>query len=122
MSKKAFIIDDEESLRDVITELLSIWEIETVEAEDAEQALHYATQQKTNFDLIFIDVNLPKMNGKELYQQLISYFPQAHYIFMSGFEQNHNLIDLPENGNFVYLKKPFRVMELKNIIDQLLNT
>lgn len=122
MAKKALLIDDEQSLREVLVELLKLWGIETIEAEDAVQALEFVEQNDTSFDLIFIDVNLPNMSGRELYEQLLPKFPAAKFIFMSGYQRDHDLIDLPIRGDFVYLKKPFRMAELKSLIDQLLGT
>ena len=120
MAKKALLIDDEQSLREILVELLELWGIETTEAEDAEQALEFIDQNETSFDLIFIDVNLPNMGGRELYEQLLPKFPETKFIFMSGYQRDHDLIDIPTRGDFVYLKKPFHIAELKSLIDQLL--
>ncbi len=120
MAKKAFIVDDEDSLREVVKELLNMWEIETIEAKDGQQALNEIEQNDHSFDLIFIDINLPKLSGKELYEQLYPRFPEAKYIFMSGYLKNQALPDLPKTGSYSYLKKPFQVAQLKAMIDELL--
>ena len=120
MAKRALIIDDEPSLREILSQLLDLWDFKTTEAEDAEQAMEIINQNDAGFDLIFIDVNLPNMSGKELFEQLLTRLPETKFIFMSGYQQDHDLLDLPEKGDFSYLKKPFHVAELKSLIDQLL--
>ena len=121
MSRKALIIDDEDSLREVVAELLELWDFETVEVEDGEMALNYLAENNVQFDLIFIDVNLPNMSGKELYEQLFPRFPKTKFIFMSGYQIGHDELELPETGEFSYLKKPFRMVELKTLVEDLLS-
>ncbi|MHB2153813.1 response regulator [Calditrichota bacterium GD2] len=120
MKKSALIVDDEIGLREVLTELLRIWDFEVIEAESGEQALECVANTEETFDLIFIDVNLPGLSGRELFEHLQPDFPQASYILMSGFDREQNAAELPESEDYIYLKKPFRVGELKDLIDRLL--
>ncbi|RMD65886.1 response regulator [Candidatus Parcubacteria bacterium] len=117
--KKALVIDDEEGLRLVIVELLNMWDIEAHGMEDSEQALDFVNRQSGDIDYFFIDVNLPNISGKELYHQLSARFPNAVYVFMSGFAQDHDQIDLPKEGHFEFLKKPFTMAQLQKLMEKL---
>ena len=116
---RALIIDDEQYIREIIVEVLKMWGIESQEAEDGEQALNVVNRAEHPFEVVFIDLNLPNMSGKEVYERLVSILPDASYIFMSGFDQSHSETELPEGNNYFFLKKPFTLVQLRGIIDQL---
>lgn len=122
MKKKAFIIDDEESLREVLRELLQMWGFEAVEAENGKQAQALLRKYEMDFDLIFIDVNLDDISGSQLFEEFSQKFKHSKFILMSGYQEEHDLLDLPSEGDYVYLKKPFRMAQLKSLIDRLTNT
>lgn len=122
MAKKAFIIDDEESLREVLCELLQMWGFEAIEAENGKQAQALLRKYESEFDLIFIDVNLDDISGRQLFEEFSKKFKRSKFILMSGYQEDHDLLDLPPHGDYVYLKKPFRMAKLKSLVDRLTNT
>jgi len=63
MTKKILVVDDNPDNRDLISEILEDAEYDFVEAEDAEESLKLLAVG--GFDLVLMDVSLPKMNGLE---------------------------------------------------------
>ena len=113
---KALVVDDEESLREIIVEVLDILGIDAVEACDGEQALKMAQQHAQAIDVVFLDLFMPRMSGEETYHKLKEIIPNKPVVFMSGYDQQH-----PKTANIIgaenkFLKKPFTINQIKDII------
>lgn len=68
MDKRILIVEDEGKLRRIASDFLKKEGFTVIEAEDGEQALDYIVSQ--NFDLIILDLMLPKINGWELLKEI----------------------------------------------------
>lgn len=68
MDKRILIVEDEWKLRRIASDFLKKEGFTVIEAEDGEQALDYIVSQ--NFDLIILDLMLPKINGWELLKEI----------------------------------------------------
>ncbi len=118
--KKALVVDDEESLREIITEVLGLLNIESIVAENGHQAIELAEQHKQEIDLFLIDLFMPNMSGQETYTRINELIPGKAVIFMSGFDRSNTTLagEMPSNQHF--LKKPFGIMELKDLIASII--
>jgi two-component system chemotaxis response regulator CheY len=65
---KVLVVDDSNSIRDMVSFTLKSAGYETVEAKDGQDGLNKA--QIATFDLVISDVNMPNMDGIELCQEL----------------------------------------------------
>ena len=63
-AKKILIVDDEKNIRNVINEYARFEGYETAEAEDGMQAVEMC--RKEDFDLIIMDIMMPKLDGYSL--------------------------------------------------------
>jgi DNA-binding response OmpR family regulator len=68
MNKRILIVEDEWKLRRIASDFLKKEGFTVIEAEDGEQALDYIVSQ--NFDLIILDLMLPKINGWDLLKEI----------------------------------------------------
>lgn len=91
------------------------------EAEDGEIALEIAKEQKP--DVLFIDINMPFLNGLELMKQLREYLPESIFIVITGYDEFGYAQQAIKLDAFDYLLKPVQKEELektiKNAIDEL---
>jgi len=113
---KALVVDDEDALREIVVEVLEILGIGALEAPDGEQALELARNNAQAIDVVFLDLFMPRMSGEETYRKLAEIIPGKPVVFMSGYDQNH-----PQTANIVgennkFLKKPFTINQIKEII------
>ncbi len=113
---KALVVDDEESLREIIVEVLEILGIKSIEARDGEQAIGIAREHGQAIDVVFLDLFMPRMSGEETYHKLKEIIPDKPVVFMSGYDQQH-----PKTANIIgdgnkFLKKPFTINQIKEII------
>jgi len=83
MSKgQILIVDDEKSIRDLITDVLVIADYEVTPAADGLSALNLI--RKTKFDLILLDVNLPKVDTFAILEKVSKSAPTQPIIMISA--------------------------------------
>ncbi len=114
MKIKALIIDDESKSRKSLAQKLSDYcpEIEvTGEAQNGEEGIAAIGQHRP--DLIFLDIEMPKMNGLQMLEQLNDF--EGAIIFTTAY--NEYAIRAFKYSAFDYLLKPIDIQELKSSID-----
>ncbi len=117
--KTALIVDDEQYIREVISEVLEMWDIESIEAEDGMTAIRISQEHKHKIDLVFLDLHLPRMTGAEIYSKISDIIEKDPlFVFISGFDEESVKEELPKSGKFVFLKKPFTINAIQKIIEQ----
>jgi CheY-like chemotaxis protein len=67
---RILLIEDFEANHDLISRYLRLFDFEVVEAPDGEAGLTKARQERSNLDLILLDMSLPQMDGWEVARQL----------------------------------------------------
>lgn len=113
---RILIIDDEASIRQVCTLALERKGFLCEQAEDGERGLE---KLKTgNYDLALIDVNMPKVSGLQVLDQIRRERPAPHFkvIMISGRTEADELAQLLSAGADDYLVKPLRLAQLTSIV------
>jgi DNA-binding response OmpR family regulator len=113
---KILIVDDSSSVRQIVQKIVqgSVFNCEITEAADGETAL--ALCQTTEFDAVFLDRNMPGMDGISTLKRLQLMQSSAKIIMMSG-ERNlakeHEALDI---GACAFLHKPFHSEDVDKIL------
>ena len=110
MAKKVLVVDDEKLIVKGIRFSLEQDGMEVDCAYDGEEALKYATNN--NYDIILLDIMLPKMNGFEVCQQ-IREFSDVPIIMLTAKGDDMDKILGLEYGADDYMTKPFNILEVK---------
>ncbi len=113
---KILVVDDDRDHADALAELL------VLEGHDVEATYGgvdaVAAFKRTDFDLAFMDVMMPNMNGVESFLEIKRHKPNAQVIMMTGFSVDELLHQATENGAVAALQKP---LSPKSIIEALDN-
>ncbi|MFP6582832.1 MAG: ATP-binding protein [Candidatus Hydrogenedentota bacterium] len=116
------IVDDEESIGQLLKAGLETKGFSALFVPTAEQCLSLPTTDLENFDVVVLDYMMPGMNGLGLAARLVDNYPDLPIILMSGLADASALhIDEFPNIRSV-LHKPFTVTELSSQIGQLLGS
>ena len=110
MSKKVLVVDDEKLIVKGIRFSLEQDGMEVDYAYDGESALEAAHEKK--YDIILLDVMLPKMSGFEVCQQ-IREFSDVPIIMLTAKGDDMDKILGLEYGADDYITKPFNILEVK---------
>ncbi len=114
------VVDDEEMLLELMREELTRHGYEVVTANNGETALRTAREKK--FDVIFCDMKMPGLNGRQIYDQLRAQNPAARppMVFVTGDIINEPLQRFLEQEQCHCLTKPFALSELSDTIKKIL--
>ena len=110
MGKRILVVDDEKLIVKGIRFSLEQDGMEVDTAFDGEEALEYAS--KKEYDLILLDVMLPKLTGFEVCQQ-IREFSNVPIIMLTAKSEDMDKILGLEYGADDYITKPFNILEVK---------
>lgn len=113
------IVDDEEGLREGLSKLLKTEGYAVLSAESGEQALKIL--QHAHIDLVLTDMRMPEMDGIELLKKIREQHPGIGVIILTGYGQIESYIEAMNFGAIEYVSKPFKVNELKFIVNKVLN-
>ena len=117
MGKKVLVVDDERLIVKGIKFSLVQDDMEVDCAYDGEEALEMA--KKTEYDIVLLDVMLPKMDGFEVCQR-IREFSNMPIIMLTAKSSEYDTVVGLDSGADDYIPKPFRMMELISRIRALL--
>lgn len=119
MSKgHVLVVDDEVAITDLITEVLSIAGYQVTTSPDGLEALNQIRRSK--FDLILLDVNLPKVDGFAVLEKIRESAPTQPIIMISARIDKDDVTRGLRLGADDYVRKPFSVEELVLRIENLL--
>lgn len=110
MGKKVLVVDDEKLIVKGIRFSLEQDGMEVTCAYDGEEALKYAREKE--FDMILLDIMLPKLNGTEVCQQ-IREFSNVPIVMLTAKSDDMDKIMGLEYGADDYITKPFNILEVK---------
>ena len=113
------VVDDEEGLRDGLMKLLQDEGYGVVCAEDGEHALNVL--RETRVDLILTDMRMPGMSGIDLLKKVRERHGNIHVIILTGYGEIESYIEAMNFGAMEYVSKPFKVNELRFIVNRILN-
>ena len=104
------VIDDENSIRRSLKEILEFENHTVDEAEDGEAGYNMAL--KNNYDVILSDIKMPKLDGLELLQKLNESAVLSSIIMMSGHGSIETAVSALKSGAYDYLAKPIDLNRL----------
>lgn len=117
---KVLIVDDEAAIRKTLTEILKYQSYEVDEASDGIEAL---AKIKTNsFNIIILDIKMPKMDGIETLERIQEINPDIPVIMISGHGNIDTAVEAVKAGAFDYISKPpdlnRLLITIKNALDK----
>lgn len=122
VKKGAFIliVDDDLPTRDSFIDILKEKRYHIARANSGEEAINMT--RKTNFDIVFIDVKMPNMNGLEVYLALTKIRPDIKVIMMTDYREDvQDLVDEAiKCCAYTCIHKPFNVEKVLKLVEAML--
>ncbi|MBK8443079.1 MAG: sigma-54-dependent Fis family transcriptional regulator [Sphingobacteriales bacterium] len=101
---KVLIVDDEKGIRRTLREILEYEGYSVDEAEDGVDGLNCIKMNR--YDLVFLDIKMPKLDGMEVLAQALEFNPELPIIIISGHGTMETAVEAVRNGAFDYISKP----------------
>ncbi|TAJ09603.1 MAG: sigma-54-dependent Fis family transcriptional regulator [Nitrospirae bacterium] len=112
--EKILIVDDEQSMRDVLSIMLKRAGYAVTVAADGEEAV--AQLGKDIFDLVITDLKMPKVGGLDVLKAVKDSSPDTVVLVITAFASTETAVEAMKRGAYDYLTKPFQVDEVQLII------
>ena len=118
MKTNILVVDDLKSSRLTLGGILEDEGHNVVLAENGYQAIE-ATRQ-IPFDLIFMDIKMPGINGVQTFREVKKFNPKAAVIMMTAYSVEDLVKEAVEEGAYAVVYKPFDIEHIVNIIEAAL--
>lgn len=112
--ERVLVVDDEESIRWVLSKALARQGLKVELADCGASAK--ALLEKFHFDLALIDIKMPDISGLDLLDQLHADYPGLAVIMMTAESSMKNAVEAMKRGAYDYITKPFDLDALEGII------
>jgi excisionase family DNA binding protein len=107
---RVLVVDDEESIRDLLAKTLALAEYDVDVAPDGRSALERIRMYP--YDLLLADLKMPGMDGLTVIREAKRYKSDLPVIIITGFSSESSAIEAVNLGVAGYLTKPFRVPQV----------
>jgi two-component system response regulator PilR (NtrC family) len=112
--EKILVADDEQSMREFLDIMLKKEGYKVSLASHGEEVLKLA--ERDIFDLILMDIRMPKLDGISVLKKVKSLSPETIVIMITAYASADTAIKAMKEGAYDYVTKPFKVDEIKLII------
>jgi two-component system cell cycle sensor histidine kinase/response regulator CckA len=119
-SETVLLVEDEESVRQLVRETLESKGYKVLEADNGEAALRIVSNYSDKIDMLITDVVMPGMSGRELSARLCASRPQTKVLYLSGYTEDaigHEGVVDPDTA---FLQKPFTLQMLSRKVREVL--
>jgi DNA-binding NtrC family response regulator len=119
VSRRLLVIDDEESVLDLLKLLFAE---QGYEVDTAPSVAAAREKLPAGYDLCLCDILMPDGNGLDVLREIKRADPHTAVIMMTAYTSTKSAIEAMKAGAFDYVSKPFDVEELKVLVDKALAT
>lgn len=121
MEKHILVIDDQESMRSIISTVLKDKGYKVTAVDDGETALTFFKNNPDSFDLILADINMPKIDGFELLKIIKESHPKTPVVFLTGMNTEVTEIMGEKYNVDGIINKPFIVDDILATVKRIIS-
>jgi len=111
---RVLVVDDERKMRRVLQIMLEQMGVESVAADNGDQAIEHFDGEKV--DLVLTDLKMPGMSGVELLERIRMFDPDVPVIVLTAHGTVETAVAAMKRGAFDYILKPFDVQAIEIVI------
>jgi len=115
---RVLVVDDDADLRLSVASALSESHYLVDQAKDGEEGVNRVRAGK--YDLVLLDVNMPRMTGMEALREIKAHDPSTIVIILTAFSNVRDAIEATREGAYNYLEKPIKAENLVYLVDKAL--
>lgn len=115
-SRRILVIDDEEFVRDLLHDFLTRLQFEVDLAPDGIAGLD--AFRAGSYSLVLVDLKMPGKSGIDVLRELRQITMAVPVIVMTGYPTIDSSIEALRLGAFDYIIKPFKLQELREVVDR----
>ncbi len=113
------VVDDEPLVTELAGDILQRFGYEVLRAGNGEEAVSLYQLKSQEVVAVVLDIVMPGMDGREVFQKLRTINPGAKVIVSSGYSHDRDADELLEQGAAGFVQKPYRIAELIRVVNQI---
>lgn len=121
--QRVLVVDDEESLRFLLASELAAESFEVQTAGDGEEAIEMIRkkiEKSEKFDVVLLDIRMPKLDGWEVLKFIKSNVPETRVIMLTAYADVKNAIEALRLGASDFVSKPYDLDDILTSINRAL--
>jgi len=115
--RKILVVEDNPNMSSLLADMLEVFAVESVRATDGEDALRKLAEEEIG--LVISDMRMPKMSGTELLAAIKEKDPELPVVLISGYSFGDADDQAATKRADGFLMKPFRMNDIKDILERL---
>ena len=120
-SGKILLVDDEEIVRDVASDMIRSLGYDVVTASGGQEAIDYFSKHTDEIDMAIIDVIMPGVGGRECFLGLKNIDPHVRAVLSSGYGQDGRAQEIINEGMLGFIQKPYQLTTLAEGLQKALD-
>ncbi len=120
-SETILLVDDEEPIRSLGTQILEEFGYTVLTAADGESALQLYSEEQKQIDLVILDLIMPGMGGKLCLVELLKINFEAKVAIASGYSPDGPTREILKNGAKGFISKPYDLRQLLKVVREVLD-
>ncbi len=120
-SETILLVDDEEPIRGLGTQILEEFGYTVLTAADGESALQLYSKKQKKIDLVILDLIMPGMGGKLCLLELLKINLEAKVAIASGYSPDGPTREILKNGAKGFISKPYDLRQMLKVIREVLD-
>lgn len=114
------LVDDEEMIIDVGSQMLKHMGYEVLTAGDGKEALEVYQENRGVIDIVILDMIMPEMGGSQTYDGLKAIDPEVKVLLSSGYSRDGQAEEILKKGCRGFIQKPFDMKDISQRIAEIL--
>jgi two-component system cell cycle sensor histidine kinase/response regulator CckA len=116
------VVDDEETIRLLVRDILEEIGYNVVSAGDGIQAVEIYRGRSAEIDLVILDMTMPGMGGRETFEKLKELNPGVRTILSTGYSEDERARQMLAMGVKAFVQKPYRIDDLASAVRRILDS
>ena len=116
---EVLVVDDEVSVRRALTMMLQKLGFTVTQAGDGVEGTQVFGEGPDRFSLVFLDLTMPRMDGRQAFLELRRQRPKVCVVVMSGFSEQEAFSPFAGHETVGFLQKPFTYGDLRRVVQGL---
>ena len=116
------VVDDEDNVRRVATEMLKRCGLRVLTARDGYDALAVYREHRDEIVMVLLDMTMPRMDGEETFRELRTLDPKVRVVLSSGYNEQDAMNRFVGKGLAAFIQKPFTLRDLRALVRRILES
>ncbi|MCK4943278.1 MAG: response regulator, partial [Candidatus Aminicenantes bacterium] len=119
-AKTILVVDDEEAVLDVTSNMLECAGFKVLKAMDGREGVDVFSRHKERIALVLLDTTMPNMDGEEAFRELTRIEPKIKVILSSGYSEQEATSHFIGQGLAGFIQKPYSLNQLIDKLNEVL--